>query len=211
MLTNVVDGLPNILPQVANPAVRALALAVGAGLALAAFRVRVASLRLFTWTAVLYTALAMPLLGRMLPPLTVSAPAVFKIGSGLSAHHEVFDVQAPAAPLTSSVDASVERNQAKRTSSETNKQISQPTLASAMHPLTALSVVPAASPLHLWSRRLSSLRWSTIATGIYLSVALLLLVRFVVGLVFARRLTKASHPICDPPRDREAHLPRMRQ
>lgn len=197
MLTTVVDGLPNILRQVANPAVRALALAVVVGLALAAFRVRTASLRLFTWTAVLYTALAMPLLGRMLPPLTLSAPAVFETGSGLSSHREVLDLQAPAAPLPSSVDASVERNQAKRTSSETNQQISQPSLASARHPLTALPLVAAASPSHLWSHRLSSIRWGTVATGIYLSIALLLLARFVVGLFLARRLTKASQPIRD--------------
>jgi len=197
-LTTVVDGLPSLLSQVTNPAVRALVLGVSAGLALTAFRVRAASLRLFTWTAVLYTALAMPLLGRMLPPLSLSAPAVFEIGSGLSAHHAVLDLQAPAAPLPSSFEASVEWNQAKTTSSETNKQISQPSLASARHPLTILPLVAAASPSRLWSHRLSSIRWGSVATGIYLSIALLLLARFVVGLVFARRLTQATQTIQDP-------------
>ena len=198
MLTTAVDGLPSLLPQVANPAVRALVLGVSAGLVLTAFRVRAASLRLFTWTAVLYAAIAMPLLGRMLPPLTLSAPAVFGIGSGRPIPDEVLDAQAPAAPLTSSVHASAERNQAKRTSSETNKQISQPSLASAKHQLTTFSLAAAASPSLLWSDRLSSIRWGTVATGIYLSIALLLLARFVVGLVFARRLTQASQLIQDP-------------
>ena len=49
------------------------------GLALAAFRVRATSVRLFTWTAVLYAALAMPLLGRMLPPLPIPTPAFLQM------------------------------------------------------------------------------------------------------------------------------------
>jgi len=64
----------NLLAQLANPAARALALAVAAALALLAFRVKSTSVRLFTWTAVLYAALAMPLLGRILPPLPIPAP-----------------------------------------------------------------------------------------------------------------------------------------
>ena len=198
MLSTVVDGLPSLLPQVANPAVRALALAVGAGLALTAFRVRAASQRLFTWTAVLYAALAMPLLGRMLPPLTLSAPAVFEIGSGRPIPDEVLDVPAPGVPTMRSGDASQARNQAEATSSKTDEQISHSSLRSHRHPRTTLPLMASASPSLLWSDRLSSIRWGAVATGIYLSIALLLLARFVVGLVFARRLTQASQPIQDP-------------
>ena len=50
------------LVQLANPALRALALAAIAAAGLTAFRVKTTSVRLFTWTAVLYAALAMPLL-----------------------------------------------------------------------------------------------------------------------------------------------------
>ena len=70
-----------LLAQVANPAVRALALAGAAGLGLAAFRVRATSARLFTWTAVLYAALAMPLLGWMLPPLAIPTPVFLQDAS----------------------------------------------------------------------------------------------------------------------------------
>ena len=42
-----------------------------------------------------------------------------------------------------------------------------------------------------------SVRWSTIATWIYLAVALILLARFFVGLAFGRRLLQASQPIDD--------------
>ena len=63
-----------LLAQLANPAARALALGAAAGLGLAAFRVKATSTRLFTWTAVLYAALAMPVLLWILPPVPIAAP-----------------------------------------------------------------------------------------------------------------------------------------
>src|SRR5438270_3982328 len=64
-----------LLKQLANPAARALLLASAAGLALTAFRVRATSIRLFTWTAVLYAALALPWLSWALPHVPIPAPA----------------------------------------------------------------------------------------------------------------------------------------
>src|ERR1700727_1097355 len=78
-----------ILMLVADAAVRALALAGAAGLALAAIRVRSTSARLFTWTAVLYAALAMPLLGWLLPAMPIPTPAFVR--------HEVVQSIAPQA------------------------------------------------------------------------------------------------------------------
>ena len=65
----------SLLVQLANPAGRALALACAAALALAAFRVKTTSVRLFAWTSVLYAALAMPLLGWILPAVPVATPS----------------------------------------------------------------------------------------------------------------------------------------
>ncbi len=73
--TAVLQASTNLLVQLANPATRALALAAAAGLALAAFRVKSTSVRLFAWTGVLYAALAMPLLSWTLPPLPIPTPA----------------------------------------------------------------------------------------------------------------------------------------
>ena len=73
-----VQASTELLAQVANPAARALALAGAAGLGLAAFRVRATSARLFTWTAVLCAALAMPMLGWVLPPLAIPVPALLQ-------------------------------------------------------------------------------------------------------------------------------------
>jgi hypothetical protein len=81
-LTAVVDASTSLLAQLANPAARALALAGAAGLGLAAFRVKSTSARLFTWTAVLYAALAMPLLGWMLPALAVPTPSFLQYEHG---------------------------------------------------------------------------------------------------------------------------------
>ena len=55
-----VQASTSFVAQLVNPAARALILSVIAGGGLAAFRARSTSLRLFTWTAVLYGALAMP-------------------------------------------------------------------------------------------------------------------------------------------------------
>jgi len=54
----------------------------------------------------------------------------------------------------------------------------------------------AAVPSSLLS--LASIRWSVVAAGIYLAIALLLLVRFFVGLALGRRLVKASRIVVEP-------------
>jgi len=199
MMLTTADGLPSLLTQVANPAARALALAVGAGLGLAAFRVRAASLQLFTWTVVLYAALAMPLLGWMLPSVSVPTPALFQLASARPVPGVVPNIQSSAPnSMTSVAGASLAGDAGiKKTSSETTHQIS-PSSLTIQNPRTAPPLVAAASPSHLWSARLTPVRWGKIATGIYLSVVVFLLVRFVVGIVFSRRLLQASQPIRDP-------------
>ena len=79
--TSAVEASTNLLVQLTSPAARALALGCMAGIGLAAFRVKTTSLRLFTWRAVLYAALAMPLLGWLLPPVAVPTPAFFQNGA----------------------------------------------------------------------------------------------------------------------------------
>ena len=63
-----------LLRGLAEPALRALALAVLAGLLLAAARVKDAALRMAVWTAVLYAALAMPFLARVAPAVRLPMP-----------------------------------------------------------------------------------------------------------------------------------------
>jgi beta-lactamase regulating signal transducer with metallopeptidase domain len=158
-----------IFVALATSAVRALALGGAAGLGLAAFGVKSTSVRLFTWTAVLYAALAMPLLERMLPSLPVSSPAFLQSGYR---------------PVQSTVDASTVRT------------IDLGWLdvgLRARNVGTATSVGPATSRGFDWR----AIRWNVVAAEIYLVVALFLFLRLLVGMVFGRRLRRASQIICD--------------
>src|SRR6202161_1046196 len=78
ILSPVLDASANFAAHVLQPAARSLAFACFAGLALAAFRVRSVALRLAIWRAVLLVALAMPVLGQLLPPLPVFVPLAAK-------------------------------------------------------------------------------------------------------------------------------------
>jgi len=182
----------------ANPAARALVLGAGAGLALWVLRVKATSPRLFTWTAVLYAALAMPLLGWMLPPLPVPTPAFLQIRTVQPAANSVHDAPPEITPTSSSVarDSSVSRNhKAKRTSSTVVRPGSATT---AVNPAQSFPSAPVVASSGWPSIAWPSIPWATVATGVYLAVALLLLVRLVVGLVFARRLIRTSQTIHDP-------------
>jgi len=183
-----------VLELLANSAVRALALAGAAGLGLAAFRVKSTTMRLFTWTAVLYAALAMPVLQWMLPPVPVPAPAVFQ--------HQVRRLVDANLQSPSTDNVFLPRRHGGRLSSSTTATPSpNVNRTSTPQPETARIVaVPAdTSPVlsSIPSSFLSLIPWSTFAAGVYFGVMLLLLARFCVGLAFGRRLAQASQWIDD--------------
>jgi len=192
-----ISASTRVLELLAHAAVRALALAGAAGLGLAAFRVKSTTTRLFTWTAVLYAALAMPVLQWMLPPVPVPvpAPAVF--------HNQGarFVVAAPQSSSTANVFLAGRHigRQARSTAATLSPNVNS---ASTPQPETARIVaVPADTPPVLFSLPSSfpsSIPWSTVAAGIYFGLTLLLLARFCVGLAFGRRLARGSQRIDDP-------------
>ena len=163
----VIDASTSLLVQLANPAARALALAGVAGLGLAVFRVKSTSARLFTWTAVLYAALAMPLLGWMLPPLPVPTPSFLQ--------HE--NSSAQRAPQAAPVSQHLATAPVASAPDEVVTRAEAPAPSFASSPLSSMS---------------SSVQWSVIAAGVYLAIAFLLFTRFVVGIAFGRRLMRAS-------------------
>lgn len=172
-------GSKDLLVQLVDPAARALLLASCAGLALAAFKVRSTSLRLVTWTAVLYAALAMPLLGWMLP--SVHVPALGFMPHAL-APQQAEKIQAPITPSPSNNATEA------RTAPHHSPTLNQIHAVSAGRS-TAQQNTPVSSR--------PSIPWSTFAIGIYAAVALFFLVRFVIGVVFSRRVIRAAHPIHD--------------
>lgn len=160
----------NLLAALATSVMRALALGAIAGLGLTAFRAKGTSVRLFTWTTVLYAALAMPFLERMLPSLPISTPAFlhYEYGAGQTAVNE-------SKHSGSFADGAIDVNSVQRNAA------------------TLTSVSPAAATGFEWR----AIRWNVTAAAIYLAVGFFLLVRLLVGVAFGRRLRRASQVICD--------------
>jgi beta-lactamase regulating signal transducer with metallopeptidase domain len=159
----------SLLAPLAAAGLRALVLGGIAGFGLAAFRVKATSVRLFTWTAVLYAAFAMPLLERMLPALPIPSPAFLEHRAQHSAATKVRSSQ----PIA----------------------VSAIELASTQpHQTTLAAVSPQPSTRFEWS----TIRWNVIAAATYLVISFFLLARLLVGLALSRRLRRASQIIREP-------------
>jgi beta-lactamase regulating signal transducer with metallopeptidase domain len=205
--TTFVEASKTLLAQLASPAARTLALAAAAGLALAASRVKATNVRLHTWTAVLYAALAMPVLGWMLPPLPVPTPTFVQSALHSVRQNRMFN---PTAGQASANESSGGASRGTARDSDEPQRGERLTLAQAST-LTAAEVHASPSPLPSETPTTSapavtaetsksfptSIPWSTVAAGIYLAVALFLQVRFLVGLAFSRRLLRSSQIIDD--------------
>jgi beta-lactamase regulating signal transducer with metallopeptidase domain len=215
--TTFVEASPTFLAQLANPAARALALAAAAGLGLAAFRVKATNVRLVTWTAVLYAALAIPLLAWMLPSLHVPTPSFVQSALESVRQRRVFDaISEQASAKESSRPSAAERrkNAVHGASRGTAPNADKPQRGE--RPALTPSEAPAAAEAHASpspsgepttnaptvndATSLSlpaSIPWATLAAATYFVVALFLLARFFVGLAFSRRLMQASQIIDD--------------
>ena len=202
-----------LLAQLANPAARALALGAAAGLALAAFRVKATSTRLFTWTAVLYAALAMPLLGWMLPPVSIATPAFLQQALNtvrdngmLGGHHETVgadsEILVATTEQSSSLIAAERRQKAAHGASRGNlaMETNQPQRGerSTFTHTNASSARIETPPTHALPTSLSSISWAVLASAIYLAIASMFLARFFVGLAYGRRLVRRAQPIDVP-------------
>jgi len=175
------QAFPDIVTYVVDPAGRTLVLACATGLALWAFRVKPASLRLFAWTAVLYAALAMPLLGWILPPLLLPIPRSLR---SADTSIRALPWRRPSAPVATSVSIN-RRKTERKTRSETVPDLYEST------------VIPGETSGAHRSFDWRSLPWGTLASGAYLAGVLLLLARLGVGIFFSRRLLHSSQEICD--------------
>ncbi len=209
--TTFVEASTTLLAKLASPAARALALAGAAGLGLAVFRVKATNVRLVTWTAVLYAALAMPLLGWLLPALPVPTPSFVQSALTNARQSRMSAAEEQDAP---SAAAEWRKNAAHNASRGTARIADEPqrgerlTLAHASTPVTKVHASLSSDPSEPTTTKaptatpslsfLGSIPWSTVAAGIYFAVALFLVVRFFVGLAFTRRVLQASQTIDDP-------------
>jgi beta-lactamase regulating signal transducer with metallopeptidase domain len=189
-----ISSSTSVLAVLANSAVRALALASAAGLGLAVFRIKSTAVRLFTWNAVLYASLAMPLLQWMLPPVSVPTPRLLQ--------SRVARAIVPTQPSSSAFNVVLAHKASGRaaSSSATKGSSSSNRMTTPNEEAPPIALDRANSQLSfpsLSSSFLASISWSVVVPGIYFGGALLLLVRFAVGLAFGRRLLQASQPIAD--------------
>jgi beta-lactamase regulating signal transducer with metallopeptidase domain len=183
----VLDASANFGAHVLQPAARSLAIACFARLALAAFRVRSVALRLAIWRTVLLLALAMPLLGLLLPPLPVFVPLAAKF----------VHAQPPAeiAPAREVQSRTINFNQVARSnstkvgafsygskSSDTTEATSAPQLAT-----TSRATAQPGRPFP----------WLAASVALYFAVAMFMLIRLALGVILGRRLERESRRIED--------------
>ncbi len=185
----------DLLARLGESALRSVAVAGIAALVMALLPSKRAALRLRVWTGVLYLALAMPLLGVLLPRLNVPIPQM-----GWLAAHATRASAIPAEPSSAMKDmpiptsaANVEVHHAPATAHNRQQQkttqaaISRSTSYSAPAPANdpAVSTKRTRVSLIAW---MSQASWSNIALVIYFMGLAMLLARLVMGIRGGRRL-----------------------
>jgi beta-lactamase regulating signal transducer with metallopeptidase domain len=161
------------LIEFATAALRTAMLAGGIGLLLRIFKIRDTSARLFLWTAVAYIGLGMPILGSLLPPLSISVPKWYlpaqTIGSG--------------GPVLSYA----EYQSANGIVTTVGREVSPHRIAS----------LPPVFAEHARQNPLRLLPWGTVIIALYIGVAALLAIRLFLGTMATRNLVHSCQEICD--------------
>ncbi|HEY4951316.1 MAG TPA: M56 family metallopeptidase [Candidatus Acidoferrales bacterium] len=182
----VLDASANFAAHVLQPAARSLAFACVAGLALAAFRVRSVALRLAIWRTVLLVALAMPVLGLVLPPLPVFVPLAAKL----------VRAQPPPAEIASPREVhscAITVNQVPRSNSTRVGVFSYSLKSSDVTDAMGVPQSADASPVSARPRR--PFPWLAASAAIYFAIAIFMLVRLALGVILGRRLERESQLI----------------
>jgi beta-lactamase regulating signal transducer with metallopeptidase domain len=192
-MTPIIDSLA--LVDIASSAARSMLLGGIAACALAAFRVRETSARLFTWKAVLYIALGMFFLMRAFPGISVPVPSLLRPAKTESAATQLSStpaaiVETPRPTHISTLrNVPTSRSLPRRTATATNGRA-----PSSTEPVT-LSLVNTQSASVESS--IGPMDWRLIVVSVYAIVALALLLRFAIGIVWSRKLIAAAEPIDD--------------
>jgi beta-lactamase regulating signal transducer with metallopeptidase domain len=170
---------PGFLGHLIDPALRSLAVAILAGLVLILTRNRNLSFRFSIWRVVVCTALAMPLLANVMPPLAVSLPVLNRLPqfgwSGDKPDSAGLVVRA-----------------------ETSPQLAVPAVSNSAGNFTQKRESPVKSVQAVAKKtRRMKIPWLVLVSAIYAAVAFFLTVRFMIGWVLSRRLRRLSRSIVD--------------
>ncbi len=212
--SSIVHACSVLLPHLIAPALRSLLLAGFAALALGAFRVKNIAARLAVWTAVLYVALAMPMLGLVLPSVSLAVPAAAvrflsqnlgplsasRVSEEVVGIQAVAPVQIPALPAISPDDNAPKpaprarpRHQRQIVASGIGTSTTNSIVVPGTAPSSDFVTVP---PLNV-NKATQVLPWAAILSAIYLAVAGFFLARLFLGIIFSRRLVRSARPIYD--------------
>jgi beta-lactamase regulating signal transducer with metallopeptidase domain len=162
---------------------RSFVVAGVAAAGLAAFRLKATSLRLFTWTAVLYASLALPLLGWLLPPVQISTPQFLQHPIAGTSASAVGDGQGVSTLASDAVTSSKEQFSGSYRLPPVAKEPTSPETQSAVgeRPSFAWVTVP----------------WTVAAAWIYVVVTLFFVTRFVAGIILSGKLVRSSRSIAE--------------
>jgi beta-lactamase regulating signal transducer with metallopeptidase domain len=182
MIQSVDRAILALVSEVVASGARSFVVAGVAAAGLAAFRPKATSLRLFTWTAVLYASLALPLLGWLLSPLHVYAPQFLQ--------HAIARI-APSSGEGQSV--SILASDALANSKEP---------LSGSYRLAPVGQEPTSPETQSAAGEKSSFAWATVpwtlvAAWIYVVVTLFLLARFVAGIILSGKLVRSSRSVAE--------------
>lgn len=170
-----------LLSELASAAGRAIVLAGVVAAALAAFRTRTTSLRLFAWTSTLYASLALALVAPWLPPVRVPVPQLLR-------QRVALDHTTSSQPF--SIGTTGSQNQSTGTKLESYR-----------HPVSSHEFLTRQSQITI-TRNTSvahaRLRWNVTAAALYLLTTFLFLMRFATGIAWSRKLVSKSRTIADP-------------
>jgi beta-lactamase regulating signal transducer with metallopeptidase domain len=190
----------DLLARLGESALRSVAVAGVAAVVMTLLPSKRAALRLRVWTGVLYLALAMPLLGVLLPRLNVPIPQMGWLtahatrASAISAEPSsaIKDVPVPTS------DANVEVHHAPAIAQPRQQQKATQAAISSSSPFSTPANDPAVSTkrtrasLTAWTSHAS---WSNIVLAIYSMGLAMLLARLVIGIRGGRKLARSASDI----------------
>ncbi|HEY6443029.1 MAG TPA: M56 family metallopeptidase [Candidatus Acidoferrales bacterium] len=216
----VVHACSTFVAHLIVPAARSLCLACFAALGVAALRVKSVSARLAVWKVVLYAALAMPLLGLILPPLSFQFPAAVarlipQKATVANAFRPSGDTSTSGALATDAfpVGLFLMHSQTSLAASGSDVRPVSPARTSRSHvPLAEHAISTKAVPVVRESnksqtspasqviaakKRDASLPWIVLLAAAYISITLFFFGRLLLGNIFSRRLVRGARPIVE--------------
>ena len=183
MIQSVDRAIVALVSELVAAGARSFVVAGVAAAGLAVFRPQATSLRLFTWTAVLYASVALPLLGWLLPPVQISAPQFLQHPIARTTSDAVGVGQIASTLASDAVTSSKEQLSGSYRFAPVAKEPTSPgTRRDARGNLSFAWV---------------ALPWSVVAAWIYVVVTVFLLARFVAGIILSGKLVRSSRSVAE--------------